>query len=393
MKNAVIEEILCKRALINDVVTKNRLLTPGTMNIAEIMNRHHLENQHSNILAFLLDPMEKHHHPEFGKEFLSLLRKKGLNVMGASIISVKREEATDEARRMDIFIETESDVIILENKIKAEDQFQQLSDYIKFVNKNFSVVNNLLVIYLTPYGKEPSEISIPRTELLVLKNDNKFINLSYENDILEWLNRLNTRDSEMELTSGLVQYKDVVKGLTNQRKEVFNMNQELALEYYKQYGSLSRDEIRKRTLAAQEFMNYINLTLFINLFKDIYSEGAEKGVKLLCNGRYDYNDSAEWEKNILNSQKDFGVRCEFQGFYRDLYVQNINDSGIIYASTKKEDLSQFGDVLENTNYATSVQLNSWFLQALRDEGKQKNWEDKVKHKLSYHILSSWWGVI
>lgn len=140
-------------------------------------------------------------------------------------------------------------------------------------------------------------------------------------------------------------------------------------------------------------MNYINLTLFINLFKDIYSEGAEKGVKLLCNGRYDYNDSAEWEKNILNSQKDFGVRCEFQGFYRDLYVQNINDSGIIYASTKKEDLSQFGDVLENTNYATSVQLNSWFLQALRDEGKQKNWEDKVKHKLSYHILSSWWGVI
>ena len=171
------------------------------------------------------------------------------------------------------------------------------------------------------------------------------------------------------------------------------MNQELTLEYYKKYGALSREELRERTLAAQEFMNYINFTLFINLFKDIYLEGAEKGVKLLCNGRYDYNDSTEWEKDILNSQNDFGVRCEFQGFYRDLYVQTINDNAIIYASTKKEDFSQFGNVLENTNYVTSVQLNPWFIQALRDEGKQKNWEEKTKHKLSYHILSNWWGLI
>lgn len=66
-------------------VDEKRRKTPGTMNIAEIMNRHHLENQHSNILSFLIDPDEKHNHTEYGESFLFLLKEKGLKIKGSKI--------------------------------------------------------------------------------------------------------------------------------------------------------------------------------------------------------------------------------------------------------------------------------------------------------------------
>lgn len=36
----------------------------GTMNIIDIMNISHLENKNSDVLAYLLNPKERHHHPE-----------------------------------------------------------------------------------------------------------------------------------------------------------------------------------------------------------------------------------------------------------------------------------------------------------------------------------------
>ena len=43
---------------LSSKINDQRIKTPGTMNVAEIMNRHHLENQHSNIIAFLVNPTE-----------------------------------------------------------------------------------------------------------------------------------------------------------------------------------------------------------------------------------------------------------------------------------------------------------------------------------------------
>ena len=387
----ILDEICSTVQRINSTVTKRRQETPGTMNIAEIMNRHHLENQHSNILGFLLDSSEKHHHPEYGEEFLKIVKGKELQVKGSSIISIKREESTDEARRMDLFIETENDLIILENKINAEDQFRQISDYISFVENNYSNNKNILVIYLTPFGKDPSEKSIPIHELNELIKQKRYIKFSYQEDILRWLLKLQTRESEPELKSGLIQYIDVIKGITNQRKEVFNMNQETVLEYFNKYGKLSREELRKKTLAAQEFMDNINFTLFINLFIDIYKGGNGK-VKLLFNGQSDYKDINQWVNEVLKTQKNFGVRYENDSVYRDLYVQDLITNKFIYASTEKENLSWCGKkTIKVAGFKSSVYVDSWFLEAIRDEGKHKYWEDGGNN-LSFHIIHNWWKI-
>lgn len=98
-----IEEICFSMKKVTETANEKILKTPGTMNLAEIMNRYHLENQHSDIIVFLLNPNEKHHHPEYGTEFLEMLRENELHVDGNKIVSVKRENSTDEARRAGVF--------------------------------------------------------------------------------------------------------------------------------------------------------------------------------------------------------------------------------------------------------------------------------------------------
>lgn len=214
-----IEEICSAMKKITETANDKIFKTPGTMNLAEIMNCHHLENQHSDIIAFLLNPNEKHHHPEYGAKFLETLKENGLHLDGSKIVSVKREDSTDEARRMDLLLTTdENEAIILENKIYAGDQPDKISDYVKFVKKEFGTTQNIFVVYLTLFGKEPTEISLSKEQLARLKVDNRFINLSYSKGILSWLARLGTRPDERELFGAVVQYIDIVKGLTNQIK-------------------------------------------------------------------------------------------------------------------------------------------------------------------------------
>ena len=230
---------LCKSVTeINQRVEKNRLKTPGTMNIAEIMNSHRLENQHSNILSFLIDPKGKHNHKEYGNSFLEMLKEKGLKLRGSTIVSVEREDSTDEFRRMDLFIKTGSDFIILENKIYAGDQPNQINDYLSFVEQQIGSSENIFVVYLTSFGREPSEVSITKGSLYALKNSCRYVSLSYSNDILNWLMALNTKNEEDVLKAGIIQYIDSVKAISNQRTEAFDMSQEISKELLKEYGKL-----------------------------------------------------------------------------------------------------------------------------------------------------------
>lgn len=367
-------------------VQERRQNTPGTMNTIDLMNRSHLENQHSNILAFLLDPDEKHHHPEFGTNFLSLLKAKGLALQGSRILSVKREDSTEDARRMDLFIQTDKDYIIIENKINAEDQFRQIQDYKDFVEEKYAAAEKVFIVYLTLNGKLPTEKSISKEaldELIMLK---RFSNLSYEEDIITWLSNLSTKKEEKVLEAAIVQYIDVLMGITNQRKEVFNMNQELSMELYKEYANLTRDELRKKLITVYNFQNSVNLLLFINLFEDIYKEAAGK-ILLLCNEKCDYKNLEEWKEDVLKKQKRFGVRFIGNGITKDLFVSDLPSNKFVFAfSTDKEDISGFGNAIDEPGYAAAVQPTAWFINAIF--AARDDWE-KSNGRLSTHIVKHW----
>ncbi len=375
--------------IINNNVYKKRLKTPGTMNVAEIMNRHHLENQHSNILAFLLDPNEKHNHNDFGESFLSLLKNKGLVLKGNSIISVKREDTTDEARRIDIFIETDSDYIIIENKIYADDQKEQIKAYLESKENLIASRENIFVVYLTPFPKMPSEDSISSVELQTLINNKHFINLTYNKDILLWLENLKTfKAGEETLKAGLLQYIDVVKGITKQREEIFNLSQEISKELLLKYGNLSREELRDRMSALYEFENHINIVLYINFFEDIYKEAAPK-IRLLCGNKDDYQSIEEWRNDVIIQQEKFGVRCLENQMTRDLFVQNLKANKVIFACKEKE-LPILGKKIHIDDYKSAEEPNnSWFVNAILVKDK---WEENHKTKLSTHVIKVWFNL-
>ena len=375
------------KTIITDVEDKRRK-NPGTMNIAEIMNRHHLENQHSNIIAFLINPNEKHHHPDYGTKFLSLLKEKGLGIQGETIKSVMREDSTDELRRMDLFIRTEKDCVIVENKIWADDQVQQIKDYIEFVKSKFGSTENIFVVYLTPFEKSPSEKSISQKELNELIAQKRYINLTYQKDILEWLERLKTREDEKELHAGIIQYIDVVKGITNQRKEIFNMEQEIARELFEKYGNLNREQLKEKLRAVYDFQNNINLVLFINFFEDVYKEANGK-LLLLCNGKDDYKNIDDWKKDVLNFQDHFGVRFieAATDIKKDLFVRNSNE--FIFAATNGNENLGIGVHTEEEGYETAEKPTSWFLLAILEKS---SWGENEGKNLSSHVVKNWFGI-
>ena len=89
MNVSIIDEFFVIMKNLSSKMYELKIKTPGTMNVAEIMNRHHLENQHSNIISFLINPTEVHNHPEFGFIFLNILKKKGLAIKGNVKLFVK----------------------------------------------------------------------------------------------------------------------------------------------------------------------------------------------------------------------------------------------------------------------------------------------------------------
>ena len=120
------------------------------------------ENKLSQLLVFLLNPKESHgQNDRFLKVFIDqIFPQYQLDVGAFEYIEYK--ESTEDNRRLDIVISFNNIVIGIENKIWAVDQPNQLRDYHQaLLNKG---KKHTLLIYLTPYGKEPSEQSISNEE-------------------------------------------------------------------------------------------------------------------------------------------------------------------------------------------------------------------------------------
>ena len=363
-----------------------KIKTPGTMNVAEIMIRHHLENQHSNIIAFLVNPSEIHNHPEYGYLFLNMLKEKGLGIEGKEIYKVFRENSTDEFRRMDIFIETDSDFIIIENKINAGDQENQIKDYVEYVKKHYEVSNNVFVCYLTKFGVEPSEKSITKEQLNILRKNNQFVSLSYSDDVLNWLNELKVKENEDVLKSGIIQYIDVVKEISNKREKGFNMNYEIAKELFGEYGKLDRNSLKEKLHAIYDFQNNINLVLYINLFEDIFKEGKGK-ISLISSEKTDYKNPTEWAKDVLENPIKLGIRYSSDKHIIDFFVRDLVSNKFVIASNTDDITSDYGNTIDEEGYKQARELNSWFLKAILDTN---NWEKD--NKLSTHVVRNWFEI-
>ena len=124
---------------------KEEILRP---NIFNILSLEYYEIRHSNFLAWLLDSNESH---ACGSLFSSVLLKilfpkSSINNVDFSIYR--------ERENVDLLLESPSEVLVLENKIRAKDHENQLSGYRSHIQAKYPM-HSKSFSYLTPKGEEP----------------------------------------------------------------------------------------------------------------------------------------------------------------------------------------------------------------------------------------------
>ena len=168
---------------------------------------------HSRLLATLFNPKANHGlGNEFLRQFLVTAIKVDDNYIthcNESIAERYVGEVTETTGgRIDIILEDGKHGIIIENKIYASDQPNQLLRYHNYGVKQFGE-NNFKLVYLTLYGSEPSSYSLGGGHF-------EFIKLSYAQDILGLLEGMVTAFPQKPIHRTIKDYITIIKQLTYQ---------------------------------------------------------------------------------------------------------------------------------------------------------------------------------
>jgi hypothetical protein len=159
---------------------------------------------HSSMIAELLNPSGSHGQ---GDKFLTLF----LNILnqadsftGTQNAKVFKEKSFNKGRdRVDILVELKDDVLLIENKVDAEDGNRQLERY-SGIPVFYGKKGHL--IYLTKYGSDAEEHSHRGVE---------YLRISYREDILAWLDlcikEVNTLPA---IQQALIQYQYIIRKIT-----------------------------------------------------------------------------------------------------------------------------------------------------------------------------------
>lgn len=179
-------------------------------NIFEACGVNHYENTHSAIIAELLNPNGSHGQAD---SFLTLFLcsyKSDICFSLENGASVATEVVTEEGRIDILITNPEGQAIIIENKIYAHDQWEQLKRYDKYAEEKYGK-GNYEILYLTLFGDKASMQSAEGV---------KYISISYAIHIVEWLEECINYSVRLPLIrETLIQYQNLIKQLTNQDME------------------------------------------------------------------------------------------------------------------------------------------------------------------------------
>jgi len=185
-----------------------------TFNIFSILNmeRHEVKT-HSALMYDLINPKGSHSQ---GNKYLELFidRVLGEKEFDFTNVNVKREDPTDDGRRIDFTIENSNYFIAIEMKIDAGDQDKQLMDYMTHAN---NTKKKSKLYYLTLDGKEASEKSTNGEAF-------DYIRLSFTLEILDWIEACIEKSATLPIIrESLIQYANIIRKITGQTTQEVTM--------------------------------------------------------------------------------------------------------------------------------------------------------------------------
>lgn len=299
---AEIDKIIKKQKLIEEEAYKRG----ESYNIFDIFNLSTYELAHSQFIANLLDV--KGSHGLSTAPLTDFLQVCGLHdhwndwdianskVCTEYAIGNVALDGDASGGRIDILVRSESGKqIIIENKIYAGDQAQQLQRYRNFANQSSD-----LLIYLTLDGREASKDS--RGDL---NPGEDYYPISYNNEIYEWIEKcMISSISKPLIRETLIQYQNTLKKLTNK-----TMDRKVETDIYK----IIKEHPESVNTIVQHLDGYIRYIVNNEILPGLTRMAEKHGFKFNSAGM----EGGIQYAGIAFCKKDAGwtntIRFEFEG--------------------------------------------------------------------------------
>jgi len=287
---------------------------------------------HSNFIYSLLNPNSKHCQNEL---FLELFIKDVLNIQNfGNIISVKREDATDEQRRIDFTIESDNYLIGIEMKSshsRGDEKFQ-LSHYKSELEKNATASQEAIIYYLTLDGKSATDKSLlyenskPKSKM----DENDYKRISFKKHIFQWIEH--SYDEVKNITNLavlLTQYKEIVQQIS--RKD-YKGN---VMELYDYTQTLDATEEKMMYAFMQESQNLLAKYSGKKLYKKVealfFKDTTISYVDINQDIVFDEEACINWFKSNKN-HKNFGFEFKKNG---ETYIFELATQWIYFGTGKR----------------------------------------------------------
>lgn len=275
------------------------LLPKMPYNINVIDELHINENGHSRILTKLL----QFKNPDGKYEILESLLKYIVEEMHCENfrkIKINNPKITQEKCRIDLWIRDSGYAIIFENKAcDATDQEAQIHRYIERTIQENYTEEQIYVIYLPSYEKEPTDQSWGSYKE---QFKDRYANISFRNGILYWLKndvQPNVRQKDSLLLSAITQYIDYLEGIFSLRTINNKINMDLQGLISEQILKDAKTPKEKIMILKNKLDDISNLQNQINQMKDKYATEwlVDIGKKYQANMSKDGNNDCV-EKEI-----------------------------------------------------------------------------------------------
>jgi hypothetical protein len=218
------------------------------------------ENKISEVLAYFLDEKQNHGQGNiFLKEFVKTFCDKEVDISNSSNIC---EKIITRNRRIDIYIELKDLTIAIENKIWADDQTNQLKDYANFLENKSK--GNYLLLYLNPYGLEPSLKSINAKLKEELIEQKKFKIISYKHDIINLINNWLIICEADNVSHFLKEFKKFLEikflgkntlNMSNELRSIIYNNEQEVQKIVDEYKQIENEVLDKLNTIGKELKN------------------------------------------------------------------------------------------------------------------------------------------
>ena len=306
-------------------VSQEKLKLPYHLNVIDEL--HINENGHSRILYKLLLYVNVNGEYEILESLINYIQQH-THSSEFDRIQIKKPYITQETKRIDLWVRDSNYALIFENKIyNAVDQEAQLSRYIDCTKECKYEEKDIFVIYLPPSsGKEPDPKSWGKYKK---RFEDRYINLSFEKDILPWLEDEvlpNINNKDIYLRSAIRQYTDYLHGLFMTRTIYKQMNMNLRDILMKHYKLDECKTDRERIEVIDEKLEEIN---------EIWTQ--LDSLKNQLRDKITQSYITKWEKTV---QKKYGEYFDaFKELEFDIYIGVVfkirNKKVLVYINKDK----------------------------------------------------------